>query len=156
MRSSCSSGMQQLQAETSASVPHSHVWRIRSKLLHIFLRSSISGTVKSGTALFYMSDLHGINLCWSLFCLLQESLNNKKANTQVNTVTSTSSNTSTAKTAAPKPASSESSSSAKTSAPSGQAQSVTKIPCSQCLNAFFHKPELMEFKVLLVHFIMLI
>ncbi|KAL0166239.1 hypothetical protein M9458_038083, partial [Cirrhinus mrigala] len=67
----------------------------------------------------------------------------------VNTVTSTSNNTSTPKPAtpkppapkpaAPKPAPPESSSSAKIN-------TVTKIPCSQCLNTFFHRPELLEFK----------
>ncbi|XP_005159757.1 uncharacterized protein isoform X2 [Danio rerio] len=95
-----------------------------------------------------MSEGSVQNFCtFSCVVAYQESLNNKKANTQVNTVTSTSSNTTTAaKTAAPKPASSESSSAAKTSTPSGQGQNVTKIPCCQCLNAFFHKPELMEYK----------
>uniref|UniRef100_A0A671RK13 Zinc finger MYM-type protein 4-like n=1 Tax=Sinocyclocheilus anshuiensis TaxID=1608454 RepID=A0A671RK13_9TELE len=29
---------------------------------------------------------------------------------------------------------------------SGPAQTITKIPCSQCLNSFFHRPELLEFK----------
>ncbi|XP_051729200.1 zinc finger MYM-type protein 4-like isoform X5 [Ctenopharyngodon idella] len=87
------------------------------------------------------------NFC-SFSCVLayKESFSKTKPNNQVNRVTSSSNNTSTPKPAAPKPASTESSSSTKTSAPSDQGQTVTKIPCSQCLNSFFHKPELLEFK----------
>ncbi|KAL1256000.1 hypothetical protein QQF64_014061 [Cirrhinus molitorella] len=87
------------------------------------------------------------NFC-SYSCVLayQESFSKTKLNMPVNTVTSTSNNTSTPKPAAPKPASSESSSSAKTSASSGPAQTGTKIPCFQCLNSFFHRPELLEFR----------
>ncbi|XP_058608810.1 zinc finger MYM-type protein 4-like isoform X3 [Onychostoma macrolepis] len=87
------------------------------------------------------------NFC-SYSCVLayQESFNKTKPNMSVNTVTSTSKNTSTPNPAAPKPASSESSSSAKTSTSSGPVQTVTKIPCSQCLNFFFHRPELLEFR----------
>uniref|UniRef100_A0A672KNB4 Zinc finger MYM-type protein 4-like n=1 Tax=Sinocyclocheilus grahami TaxID=75366 RepID=A0A672KNB4_SINGR len=87
------------------------------------------------------------NFC-SYSCVLayQESFNKTKPNMPVNTVTSTSNNTSTPKPAAPKPAPSESSSSVKTSTSSGPAQTVTKIPCFQCLNFFFHRPELLEFR----------
>ncbi|XP_051527037.1 zinc finger MYM-type protein 4-like isoform X2 [Myxocyprinus asiaticus] len=94
-----------------------------------------------------MSDGTIQNFC-SFPCLIafQESFSKTKSNNQVNTVTSTSNNISTPKPAAPKPALAESSSSAKTTAPCGQVQTVTKIPCSQCLQAFFHKPELLEFK----------
>ncbi|XP_043073785.1 zinc finger MYM-type protein 4-like isoform X2 [Puntigrus tetrazona] len=82
------------------------------------------------------------NFC-SYSCVLayQESFNKTKAKKPVNTVTSTSTNTS-----SPKPASSESSSSAKTSTSGGSTQTVTKIPCFQCLNFFFHRPELLEFR----------
>ncbi|XP_050993318.1 zinc finger MYM-type protein 4 isoform X3 [Labeo rohita] len=87
------------------------------------------------------------NFC-SYSCVLayQESFSKTKPNMPVNTVTSTSNNTSTPKPAASKPAASDSSSSAKTSASSGPAQTVTKIPCFQCLNSFFHRPELLEFR----------
>uniref|UniRef100_A0A673H3Q2 Zinc finger MYM-type containing 4 n=1 Tax=Sinocyclocheilus rhinocerous TaxID=307959 RepID=A0A673H3Q2_9TELE len=87
------------------------------------------------------------NFC-SYSCVLayQESFNKTKPNMPLNTVTSTSNNTSTPKPAAPKPAPSESSSSTKTSTSSGPAQTVTKIPCFQCLNFFFHRPELLEFR----------
>ncbi|XP_005159755.1 zinc finger MYM-type protein 4 isoform X2 [Danio rerio] len=87
-----------------------------------------------------MSDSSIQNFC-SFSCVVsyQESFG-KKPNYQVNTVTSTT-NAST-----PKPASSESSSSTKTSTSKSQVQNVTKIPCSQCLNSFFHKPELLDFK----------
>ncbi|XP_077052160.1 zinc finger MYM-type protein 4-like isoform X3 [Siphateles boraxobius] len=87
------------------------------------------------------------NFC-SFSCVLayKESFSKTKPNNQVNMATSTTNTTSTPKPAAPKPASSESSSSAKTSAPCGQVQTVTKIPCYQCLNLFFHRPELLEFK----------
>ncbi|XP_067268318.1 zinc finger MYM-type protein 4 isoform X3 [Chanodichthys erythropterus] len=87
------------------------------------------------------------NFC-SFSCVLayKESFSKTQPNNQVNMVTSTSNNTSTPKPAVSKPASTESSSSTKTSAPSDQGQTVTKIPCSQCLNSFYHKPELLEFK----------
>ncbi|XP_039536681.1 zinc finger MYM-type protein 4 isoform X3 [Pimephales promelas] len=86
------------------------------------------------------------NFC-SFSCLLahKESLSKTKPNNQVNKATSTT-NTSTTKSAAPKPASSKSISSTMTSAPSSPVQTVTKIPCYQCLNLFFHRPELLEFK----------
>ncbi|XP_056105679.1 zinc finger MYM-type protein 4 isoform X2 [Rhinichthys klamathensis goyatoka] len=87
------------------------------------------------------------NFC-SFSCVLayKESSSKTKPNNQVNMATSTTNTTSTPKPAAPKPASSESSSSAEASAPSGPVQTVTKIPCYQCLNSFFHRPELLEFK----------
>ncbi|KAK7125024.1 hypothetical protein R3I94_019168 [Phoxinus phoxinus] len=87
------------------------------------------------------------NFC-SYSCVLayKESFSKTKPNNQVDMATSTTNTTSTPKPAAPKPASSESSSSAKTSAPSGPVQTATKIPCYQCLNLFFHRPELLEFK----------
>ncbi|XP_067282641.1 zinc finger MYM-type protein 4 isoform X2 [Pseudorasbora parva] len=93
-----------------------------------------------------MSDGTIQNFC-SFSCVVsyQESFS-KKPNNQVNTVTSTTISTSTQIPVAPKPASSEPSSSTKTSTPSGSVQTVTKIPCSQCLNSFFHRPELLEFK----------
>uniref|UniRef100_A0A8C1GXB8 Zinc finger MYM-type protein 4-like n=1 Tax=Cyprinus carpio TaxID=7962 RepID=A0A8C1GXB8_CYPCA len=82
------------------------------------------------------------NFC-SYSCVLayQESFSKTKPNMPVKTVTSTSNNTST-----PKPASSDASSSVKTSTSSGPVQTVTKIPCSQCLNSFFHRPQLLEFR----------
>ncbi|XP_042632889.1 zinc finger MYM-type protein 4-like isoform X1 [Cyprinus carpio] len=82
------------------------------------------------------------NFC-SYSCVLayQESFSKTKPNMPVKTVTSTSNNTST-----PKPASSDSSSSVKTSTSSGPVQTFTKIPCSQCLNSFFHRPQLLEFR----------
>ncbi|XP_067268327.1 zinc finger MYM-type protein 4 [Chanodichthys erythropterus] len=94
-----------------------------------------------------MSDGTIQNFC-SFSCVVsyQESFGKTKTNNQVNMITSTTNNTSTQKPAASKPASTESSSSTKTSAPSGPVQTVTKIPCSQCLNSFYHKPELLEFK----------
>ncbi|CAM4631844.1 unnamed protein product [Leuciscus chuanchicus] len=87
------------------------------------------------------------NFC-SFSCVLayKESFSKTKPSKQVNMATSTTNTTSTPKPAAPKPASSESSSSAKTSAPGGPVQTVAKIPCYQCLNLFFHRPELLEFK----------
>uniref|UniRef100_A0A8C2BUG2 Zinc finger, MYM-type 4 n=1 Tax=Cyprinus carpio TaxID=7962 RepID=A0A8C2BUG2_CYPCA len=39
-----------------------------------------------------------------------------------------------------------SSSTVKTSTSSGPVQTATKIPCSQCLKSFYHRPELLEFK----------
>ncbi|XP_026087332.1 zinc finger MYM-type protein 4-like isoform X1 [Carassius auratus] len=92
-----------------------------------------------------MSDGSIQNFC-SLSCVVsyQESFSKTKPNVPVNAVTSTSNNTSTPKTATLKPASSDSSSSVKAS--SGPVQTATKIPCSQCLNSFFHRPELLEFK----------
>ncbi|KAK7125022.1 hypothetical protein R3I94_019167 [Phoxinus phoxinus] len=94
-----------------------------------------------------MSDGTIQNFC-SFSCVVtyQESFSKIKPNNQVNSITSTTNATSTPKPVAPKPASSESSSSTTTSAPSGPVQTVTKIPCSQCLNSFFHRPELLEFK----------
>uniref|UniRef100_A0A8C1MEV1 Zinc finger, MYM-type 4 n=1 Tax=Cyprinus carpio TaxID=7962 RepID=A0A8C1MEV1_CYPCA len=94
-----------------------------------------------------MSDGTIQNFC-SFSCVVsyQESFNKTKPNMPVNKVTSTSKNTSTPKTSAPKPAPVESSSSAKTSTSSGPGQTVTKIPCFQCLNFFFHRPELLEFR----------
>ncbi|XP_052440707.1 zinc finger MYM-type protein 4 isoform X2 [Carassius gibelio] len=96
---------------------------------------------------YHISTLDGSvqNFC-SYSCVLayQESFKKTKPNMPVNTVTSTS--TSTPKPAAPKPAPAESSSSAKTSTSSGPAQTATKIPCFQCLNNFFHRPELLEFR----------
>uniref|UniRef100_A0A671S2Q1 Zinc finger MYM-type protein 4-like n=1 Tax=Sinocyclocheilus anshuiensis TaxID=1608454 RepID=A0A671S2Q1_9TELE len=94
-----------------------------------------------------MSDGTIQNFC-SFSCVVsyQESFSKTKPILPVNAVTSTSNNTSTLKPAAPKPASSDSSSSVKTTTSSGLAQTVTKIPCSQCLNSFFHRPELLEFK----------
>ncbi|KTG35827.1 hypothetical protein cypCar_00003562 [Cyprinus carpio] len=98
---------------------------------------------------YHISTLDGSvqNFC-SYSCVLayQESFNKTKPNMPVNKVTSTSKNTSTPKTSAPKPAPVESSSSAKTSTSSGPGQTVTKIPCFQCLNFFFHRPELLEFR----------
>uniref|UniRef100_A0A8C2ETJ1 Zinc finger, MYM-type 4 n=1 Tax=Cyprinus carpio TaxID=7962 RepID=A0A8C2ETJ1_CYPCA len=89
-----------------------------------------------------MSDGTIQNFC-SFSCVVsyQESFSKTKPIMPVTTVTSTSNNTST-----PQPASSDSSSSVKTSTSSGPVQTVTKIPCSQCLNSFFHRPELLEFK----------
>ncbi|KAF4100382.1 zinc finger MYM-type protein 4 isoform X3 [Onychostoma macrolepis] len=94
-----------------------------------------------------MSDGTIQNFC-SFSCVVsyQESFSKMKPVVPINTVTSTSNNTPTPKPAAPKPTPSESSSSAKTSTSSGLVQTVTKIPCSQCLKSFFHRPELMEFK----------
>uniref|UniRef100_A0A673H2X6 Zinc finger MYM-type containing 4 n=1 Tax=Sinocyclocheilus rhinocerous TaxID=307959 RepID=A0A673H2X6_9TELE len=94
-----------------------------------------------------MSDGTIQNFC-SFSCVVsyQESFSKMKPVMPINTVTSTSNNTPTPKHRAPKPAPSESSSSAKTSTSSGPAQTITKIPCSQCLNSFFHRPELLEFK----------
>ncbi|XP_016097728.1 zinc finger MYM-type protein 4-like [Sinocyclocheilus grahami] len=94
-----------------------------------------------------MSDGTIQNFC-SFSCVVsyQESFSKMKPIMPVNTVTSTSNSTSTPKPAAPKPASSDSSSSVKTSSSSGPAQTVTKIPCFQCLNSFFHRPELLEFR----------
>ncbi|XP_077052167.1 zinc finger MYM-type protein 4-like isoform X2 [Siphateles boraxobius] len=94
-----------------------------------------------------MSDGTIQNFC-SFSCVVsyQESFSKIKPNNQVNSITSTTNTTSTQKPVAPKPASSESSSSTMTSSPSGPVQTVTKIPCSQCLNSFFHRPELLEFK----------
>ncbi|XP_067282647.1 zinc finger MYM-type protein 4 isoform X5 [Pseudorasbora parva] len=112
------------------------------------------------------------NFC-SFSCVLayKEFFSKKKPNKQVNMATSTSSSKTISKSTrkpaapkpsapkpapqpapkpapqpAPKPASSEPSSSTKTSTPSGSVQTVAKIPCSQCLNSFFHRPELLEFK----------
>ncbi|XP_051527024.1 zinc finger MYM-type protein 4-like isoform X2 [Myxocyprinus asiaticus] len=93
------------------------------------------------------------NFC-SLSCVVayQESLNKKKSKKEAKTVTSTSKSISTPKsvapktTAAPKSALPESSLSTKTTTPSGQGQTVTKLPCCQCLQSFFHKPELLEFQ----------
>ncbi|KTG35826.1 hypothetical protein cypCar_00003561 [Cyprinus carpio] len=76
----------------------------------------------------------------------KESFSKMKPVMPINTVTSTSNNTPTPKPRAPKPAPSESSSSVKTSTSSGPAQTATKIPCSQCLKSFYHRPELLEFK----------
>uniref|UniRef100_A0A672KS49 Zinc finger MYM-type protein 4-like n=1 Tax=Sinocyclocheilus grahami TaxID=75366 RepID=A0A672KS49_SINGR len=94
-----------------------------------------------------MSDGTIQNFC-SFSCVVsyQESFSKMKPVMPINTVTSTSNNTPTPKHRGPKPAPSESSSSAKTSTSSGPAQTITKIPCSQCLNSFFHRPELLEFK----------
>uniref|UniRef100_A0A673G1F8 Zinc finger MYM-type protein 4-like n=1 Tax=Sinocyclocheilus rhinocerous TaxID=307959 RepID=A0A673G1F8_9TELE len=94
-----------------------------------------------------MSDGTIQNFC-SFSCVVsyQESFSKTKPILPVNAVTSTSNNTPTPKPAAPKPASSDSSSSVKTTTSSGTVQTVTKIPCSQCLNSFFHRPELLEFK----------
>ncbi|XP_051991636.1 zinc finger MYM-type protein 4-like isoform X1 [Xyrauchen texanus] len=93
------------------------------------------------------------NFC-SFTCVLayQESINKTKSKKEANKVTSTSKNITTPKTvapkppAAPKPALAESSLSTKPAAPSGQGQTVTKLPCCQCLQLFFHKPELLEFQ----------
>uniref|UniRef100_A0A8C1SD94 Zinc finger MYM-type protein 4-like n=1 Tax=Cyprinus carpio TaxID=7962 RepID=A0A8C1SD94_CYPCA len=92
-----------------------------------------------------MSDGTIQNFC-SFSCVVsyqvgRESFSKTKPIMPVTTVTSTSNNTST-----PQPASSDSSSSVKTSTSSGPVQTFTKIPCSQCLNSFFHRPELLEFK----------
>ncbi|XP_016365832.1 zinc finger MYM-type protein 4-like isoform X3 [Sinocyclocheilus rhinocerous] len=84
--------------------------------------------------------------CYSCVLAYQESFSKTKPILPVNTVTSTSNSTSTPKPAAPKPASSDSSSSVKTGSSSGPVQTVTKIPCFQCLNSFFHRPELLEFR----------
>ncbi|XP_043073787.1 zinc finger MYM-type protein 4-like [Puntigrus tetrazona] len=94
-----------------------------------------------------MSDGTIQNFC-SFSCVVsyQESFSKIKPFVPINAVTSTSNNTPTPKHAAPKPVPSESSSSAKNSTSSGPTQTVTKIPCSQCLNSFFHRPELLEFK----------
>ncbi|XP_016298822.1 zinc finger MYM-type protein 4-like isoform X2 [Sinocyclocheilus anshuiensis] len=98
---------------------------------------------------YHISMLDGSvqNFCsYSCVLVYQESFSKMKPIMPVNTVTSTSNNTSTPKPAAPKPASSDSSSSVKTSSSSGPVQTVTKIPCFQCLNSFFHRPELLEFR----------
>ncbi|XP_042601381.1 zinc finger MYM-type protein 4 isoform X1 [Cyprinus carpio] len=94
-----------------------------------------------------MSDGTIQNFC-SFSCVVsyQESFSKMKPVMPINTVTSTSNNTPTPKPRAPKPAPSESSSSVKTSTSSGPAQTATKIPCSQCLKSFYHRPELLEFK----------
>ncbi|XP_052388906.1 zinc finger MYM-type protein 4 isoform X1 [Carassius gibelio] len=93
---------------------------------------------------YHISMLDGSvqNFC-SYSCVLayQESLSKTKPKMAVKTVTSTSSNAST-----PNPSSSDSSSSVETSTTSGPVQTVTKIPCFQCLNSFFHRPELLEFR----------
>uniref|UniRef100_A0A8C1ZAK8 Zinc finger, MYM-type 4 n=1 Tax=Cyprinus carpio TaxID=7962 RepID=A0A8C1ZAK8_CYPCA len=94
-----------------------------------------------------MSDGTIQNFC-SFSCVVsyQESFSKMKPVLPINTVTSTSNNTPTPKPRAPKPAPSESSSTVKTSTSSGPAQTATKIPCSQCLKSFYHRPELLEFK----------
>ncbi|XP_026144608.1 zinc finger MYM-type protein 4 isoform X2 [Carassius auratus] len=93
-----------------------------------------------------MSDGTIQNFC-SFSCVVsyQESFSKIKPVMAINTATSTSNNTLTTKPHAPKrPA--ESSSPAKTSTSSGPPQTATKIPCSQCLKSFYHRPELLEFK----------
>ncbi|XP_052440697.1 zinc finger MYM-type protein 4 isoform X2 [Carassius gibelio] len=93
-----------------------------------------------------MSDGTIQNFC-SFSCVVsyQESFSKIKPVMAINTATSTSNNTPTTKPHAPKrPA--ESSSPAKTSTSSGPPQTATKIPCSQCLKSFYHRPELLEFK----------
>uniref|UniRef100_A0A8C2BR96 Zinc finger, MYM-type 4 n=1 Tax=Cyprinus carpio TaxID=7962 RepID=A0A8C2BR96_CYPCA len=97
-----------------------------------------------------MSDGTIQNFC-SFSCVVSyQSVNIKKFKMKpvlpINTVTSTSNNTPTPKPRAPKPAPSESSSTVKTSTSSGPVQTATKIPCSQCLKSFYHRPELLEFK----------
>ncbi|XP_073668893.1 zinc finger MYM-type protein 4-like isoform X5 [Paramisgurnus dabryanus] len=93
-----------------------------------------------------MSDGTIQNFC-SFSCVVsfQEALSKKGSQNQVNTVTSTSNSLPTPIPAAtPKPASKpEPSSSKKTNAP---VQTVTKIPCAQCLQSFYHKPDLLEYK----------
>ncbi|XP_055076574.2 zinc finger MYM-type protein 4 isoform X2 [Misgurnus anguillicaudatus] len=93
-----------------------------------------------------MSDGTIQNFC-SFSCVVsfQEALSKKASQNQVNTVTSTSNSLPTPiPAAAPKPASKpEPSSSKKTNAP---VQTVTKIPCAQCLQSFYHKPDLLEYK----------
>ncbi|XP_057210105.1 zinc finger MYM-type protein 4 isoform X1 [Triplophysa rosa] len=91
-----------------------------------------------------MSDGTIQNFC-SFSCVVsfQESLSKKPSQNQVNTITSTSNIIHTPAPAPSKPATAESSSSTKTNIP---LQTVTKIPCAQCLLSFFHKPDLLEFR----------
>ncbi|XP_073668896.1 zinc finger MYM-type protein 4 isoform X3 [Paramisgurnus dabryanus] len=85
------------------------------------------------------------NFC-SFSCVVchQASLNKSKSCKETNASTKKSAPTLTPP--APKPAPAGSSSSVKNGSSSSPDQSVTRLPCAQCLLSFIHKPQLLEFE----------